>query len=120
MRDRLVQVLFGRLAALLLIGCIAGCAGSIRWGAAPRVDRLDGLKPGTSTTADVLLALGEPRGRGATRFSPDLPPRSTWFYELVESDGKNVKLKILVVFIDGQRYDGHFWFASTALVDVKE
>jgi len=105
-------------AAVLAVG-LAGCT-SVRYGAAPRIDRLHTLKPGASTTADILLALGEPRGRGMTRIAPDLPPRTIWFYELVESDGAKVNLKFLLVLVDGQRYDGHFWFASGTLVDVKE
>ncbi|MDD3450435.1 MAG: hypothetical protein PHF72_15585, partial [Gammaproteobacteria bacterium] len=74
-----------RTLLLLILALTAGC-GTMRYGVPPRVERLDALQPGLSTTADVLLRLGEPRGRGAVRLTPAEPVREVFLYEYVEAD----------------------------------
>jgi hypothetical protein len=89
----------------------AGCM-TLQYGWQPPVGLLKSLNPGISTSAEVLMVLGEPRGRGIVRYTRDTAPRKIWFYEYVETDGKAVKIKFLLVFFDKEVYDGHLWFFS--------
>ena len=99
------------LVGISLVGLLAGC--TIKFGSLPRTDHLDSLMVGVSNRADVLLALGEPRGNGVARLTTELAPRTIWFYEYFESPFTgSIDLKILVVFFDQDKYDGHFWFSS--------
>jgi len=84
----------------------------MEFGAPPNVDRLGGLTRGDSSKADVLLALGQPRGAGGALIEPGSEPADIWFYELVKTDGREVSVQILLVFFDGDSYDGHLWFRS--------
>ncbi len=109
---------------LLLCGMLSACMPTIKYGVQPKVDKLSTLKVGVSSRADILMALGEPRGRGAARFSDAAslkhgvePYHDIWFYEYVESDGENVQLKFLLVFVDKDHYNGHFWFSSSELME---
>jgi len=104
-----------RFTAAALAACLAGCM-TLESGVPPRVDRLSSLKVGLSTPSDVLQALGEPRGKGMSRMTPDLPPRDIWVYEHMSIDGKAANLKILMVFLYEGRYDGHFWFGSNLAI----
>jgi hypothetical protein len=103
----------GRAALVLaLLVITSGCASTIKVGLPPRTDQLDTLRLSESSRADVLLALGQPQGNGAVRFALG-PSRSIWFYDYTEVAGKVVGLKILLVFFEHDKYDGHLWFAST-------
>ena len=82
----------------------------------PQTQRLDELTIGESRQGDVLLALGQPRGKGAARVSSEVDPRTIWFYEYIESDGRAVRVKILLVFFNADVYDGHLWFSSVGEV----
>jgi len=85
--------------ALGLLAVLIGCYPTFRIGTPPRTNQLDTLKLGDSTKADVLLALGQPQGDGATRFAPGGPTlRTIWFYDYTESDAAVIALKILLVF----------------------
>jgi hypothetical protein len=64
-----------------------------------------------------LVALGEPRGHGAARFTPDTPSREIWYYEYTEAAGSKISLKFLLVFFDKERYDGYLWFSSEQLLE---
>jgi len=97
------------LVCLLLL---SGCLPTMKFGYPPRVENLSSLQPGVSTTKDILLSLGEPRGAGKAKFNPDMGPKTIWYYEYVESSGKTATLKFLLIFIDRDIYDGHLWFAS--------
>ena len=108
------------LVGLVFAGLLMGCAPTIKYGSPPRTDRLETLRPGVSSTADVLLALGEPRGHGVARFPVDPQPLKIWFYEYTEARGKRADLKILLVFFRQERYGGHLWFSSAELLDVVE
>jgi hypothetical protein len=112
------------IICLLMCGIISACMPTIKFGVQPRVDQLSTLKVGASSQADILMALGEPRGKGAARFSDAEslregiePYHDIWFYEYVETDGENVQLKFLLVFVDKDHYNGHFWFASSELME---
>jgi hypothetical protein len=101
----------GLAAAALAASTLMGCM-TLESGVPPRVDRLASLTVGQSTPSDILQTLGEPRGKGMSRMTPDLPARDIWVYEHMSSDGKAANLKILMVFLYDGRYDGHFWFGS--------
>jgi outer membrane protein assembly factor BamE (lipoprotein component of BamABCDE complex) len=95
------------LLALMVEGCM-----TLEYGVMPQTDRLDELSIGESRQGDVLLVLGQPRGKGAADVSPEYDRRTIWFYEYVESDGQAVRLKMLLVYFVGDVYDGHLWFSS--------
>ena len=94
--------------------------GTIEYGWLPRTDPLETLRPGASTKADVLLALGEPRGHGIARFHADQVSRDVWFYEFTHIESWRVHLKILVVFLHNERYDGHCWFSQAQTLEQKK
>lgn len=115
-----------RFLGVLLATALSACAPTVKYGVPPKVDRLSTLKVGSSSKADVLMTLGEPRGRGATRFSKLVSEKygladyhDIWFYEYLESDGKNVDLKFLLIFLDKDHYSGNFWFSSSELMEVE-
>ncbi len=95
---------------ILVVILLAGCA--VSYGFTPKVAGLKTLSPGVSTEADVLLVLGEPRGKGVSRLSPDMEARSAWFYEYVRGDGMTVDVRFLIVLFDKGVYDGYLWFFS--------
>ncbi len=96
----------------LLLMTLAGCAARLEIGAPPQFDRLAGLTPHISTRSDVLLAMGEPRGHGAARLNPALARQQVWMYEHSISEGKNIRLTMLLVFFSGEHYEGYMWFAD--------
>lgn len=100
------------VAGIAFLGLLTGCAPTMKYGSLPRTDRLETLRPGVSSTADVLLALGEPRGHGVARFPIDPLPLKIWFYEYTKAKGVRIDLKILLVFFRQERYGGHLWFSS--------
>lgn len=108
------------VVGLAFLGVLVSCAPSMKYGSPPRTGRLNALRPGVSSTADVLLALGEPRGHGVARFPVDPLPLKIWFYEYTEAQGGRIDLKILLVFFHQERYGGHLWFSSAQLLELKE
>jgi hypothetical protein len=109
-----------RLVLFIFLGLLAGCATTIKYGSPPKIKDLGTLKPGISSKADVLTALGEPRGNGSARLSSGPTPREIWFYEYTEAEGKRVGLQILLIFFDKELYDGHLWFSSGQLLEVTD
>jgi hypothetical protein len=93
-----------------------GCASSARFGTPPRVEDLATLAVGQSSPAEILLALGEPRGHGGARFPLDPVLRPVWFYEYVQAEGGHTDLSVLIIFLRDDRYDGHLWFSASQLV----
>jgi len=92
---------------------IRGLLGRIEYGWPPRTDPIETLRVGASSIGDVLLALGQPRGNGVVRFPVDPTPRQIWSYEQTRIDEEwRIHLKILLVFLRDERYDGHIWFSS--------
>lgn len=98
----------------------SGCATTISFGSMPRVDRLQVLKVGASSAGEVVAALGEPRGRGQSKFEADFPETQVWLYEYMQSDGRKAKLKMLLVFMHNDLYVGHMWFSSGQLVGATQ
>ena len=108
---------FARAAVTCLgFAMVTACSTTMSFGSAPQVDRLQALRTGSSTASEVRNALGEPRGRGQARFAVDVPEQQIWFYEYMQSDGRKVQLKMLLVFMDGDVYGGHIWFSSGQLL----
>lgn len=112
------------IIGLVLYGMLSACTPTIKFGVQPKIEKLSSLRVGVSSRADILIALGEPRGKGAARFSDAAslkygiePYHDIWFYEYVESDGENVQLKFLLVFVNRDHYNGHFWFSSSELME---
>ncbi len=105
------------LGGFILLCLLPGCMSTIKYGSPPLINHLETLKPGTSSKADVLMALGEPRGHGAARFTPDTALREIWYYEYTEFEEKRISLKFLLVFFDNQRYGGYLWFSSAGLLE---
>ena len=74
---------------------------------------LDGaLRPGESTRADVLAALGEPSGKGRAMLPIHPKPRTMWFYYYGEATMQDIRRVLLFVYFDGEKYDGYMWFSS--------
>ena len=101
----------GIFFSLAIMSCFPS---TVRYGFPPQIGKLNTLTPGTSTSADIVLALGQPRGDGVARFSVEPTPRQIYYYEYVEAgtySGK-VELSMLLIFVRDGRYDGHLWFSS--------
>lgn len=105
------------LGGFILLCLLPGCMPTIKYGSPPLVNHLETLKTGTSSKTDVLMALGEPRGHGAARFTPDTALREIWYYEYTEVREQRISLKYLLVFFDNERYGGYLWFSSAGLME---
>lgn len=108
-----------RLRTLLLAGTIValtGCATSMQIGKEPTIDRLDQLTINVSSAEQIEAVLGEPQGRGEVS-SPGFGLKEAWLYEVTRTDGKQARMRMLMVFIDDEThvYHGHLWFASGTL-----
>lgn len=108
------------IATTLWFGSVAACAPTVEYGVRPKTDALAKLTAAESTKEDIRLVLGEPRGRGVARFSQDPIPRNLWYYEYIRSDGQTIDLKVLIVLLKNDVYDGHFWFSSVDVLEVME
>jgi len=103
------------LLSLVLIFALAGAGcPTVRYGRVPPTARLEAdLTPRVSTKADVLRVLGPPRGYGRAQLRAAGTPRDTWFYEaIVAPPSGDVRIKFLLVYFDGEVFDGYFWFSS--------
>jgi hypothetical protein len=70
------------------------------------------LTPQVSTKEDVLRALGPPRGYGMANMLDVVGPRSIWYYESADVSIKELGVAMLLVFFDGELFDGYMWFSS--------
>jgi outer membrane protein assembly factor BamE (lipoprotein component of BamABCDE complex) len=114
----------GRQTLLKVVGTavlvtVTGCSTPpISDGRLAPTDKLTELTVGSSGKDDVRMALGEPRGPGATRHGRDRPDlRTIWYYEFVQIKGDQIGLKILLVFFDQEKYDGYLWFGANELFE---
>ena len=106
----------GLLLCILILVSLQAC--TYKFGILPDVSKLEKIQQGVSTKVDVLMLLGEPRGKGKTRFMATIPyPFDIWFYEYVQSDGKTIDVKYLLVFMDREVYQGYVWFSSKDLIE---
>ena len=99
-----------------MIVVLGGCATSMQMGKVPMVDRLGQLTIDVSTAEQIEATLGPPQGRGEIS-SPSFGLKEAWLYEVTNIDGKQARMRMLMVFIDDERrvYHGHLWFASGTL-----
>ena len=100
-----------RVWLLAALAALASACFPARAGFWPPTERLPELRPGISSKADVEALLGTALGRGAARFTPEMAPREAWIYGLLNFDGASMSVDegLLMVFFDGNHYDGHFW-----------
>lgn len=103
------------LTLLVALGALAGCI-TIEVGVRPKFDQLEKLTLRQSGERDVVAVLGEPSGKGFSRFPDDPVHRRIWSYEYIASTVPDVNTRILLVFFRENRYDGYMWFSSNALV----
>jgi hypothetical protein len=106
--------LYAHPAGLFIAAAIAallGCTSTL--GGRPNLEALGSLRRGESGAPEIVLAIGEPTGRGEWQFDPGSAPREVWAYEFSERgfSGDTDVLMLLVLLKDG-RYDGHLAFAG--------
>jgi hypothetical protein len=109
-----------KLSFIVFLAILTGCAPTLKYGSPPKVTNLESLQKGISTKADVLMALGEPRGKGALRFSEAPSQWEIWSYDYTEIEGGHVGFKLLLVFFAEKYYDGNLWFSAKDLLDKEE
>lgn len=96
---------------ILLMGTLtvlSGCSVAFNFGTPPRIDQLKLLRPGISNSTEIRRILGEPRGNGETYLS--IGHRTIWFYDSGQVDRDRTQIRYLLVFLDGETYDGYLWF----------
>ena len=86
----------------------------------PDTGRIGDLKVKSSTKADVLNALGPPRGGGRSQFPVEDSPRELWWYYYEEGTLKDSQRIFLFIFFDSNRYDGHLWFSTLPQIQPSE
>jgi hypothetical protein len=107
--------LYAHPAGLFIAAAIAallGCTSTL--GGRPNLEALGSLRRGESGAPEIVLAIGEPTGRGEWQFDPGSAPREVWAYEFSEIhklSGESDVLMLLVLLKDG-RYDGHLAFGG--------
>ncbi len=101
-----------RLAVLGLLPFFMTVACTVRMGNLVDVEGISRLEPGVSTKADVLEDLGPPPGYGMSRLAALGGARTIWFYEYQEGKSRSIRLQMLLVFFDGEKYAGHLWFSG--------
>jgi len=112
LRNRLLSLRLALVAATALF-LMAGCSIRVRMGYHPNIDALERtLRVGESTQSDVVLALGQPFGKGQLMFPTDPKPRTLWSYYYGEGDMEDARNLFLFVFFAQDRYDGYMWFSS--------
>ena len=107
----------GFVLAGLLALVLSGCASKAVYGTPPNTDLLGTLRPGQSSADEVKRVLGDPSGKGMVRTASMPGPETVWSYEFTEAEGKQVRLKLLLVFLVDNVYEGYLWFSSIQLVE---
>jgi hypothetical protein len=107
-------------AAALLALLTAACVNpAVTTGAFHNAARIQDLKRGVSTRADVQKLLGVPNGDGGALL-PGLavPRRDIWYYDDIEASAgptvngvmqMRLQMQMLAVFFNGDRFDGYLW-----------
>jgi hypothetical protein len=114
MPKRFSITLIAFVLGLWLVGCATP---PIEDGRLPPVEELSGLVVGASSVQDVRNALGAPRGSGKVRHSGNVEARDILFYEFVQIKGDQIGLKLLLVFLKDDIYDGHLWFGAHEFIE---
>lgn len=97
-----------RVLMYMIVLPVAGCSIAFDFGTPAKVVQLDNLRRGASSVADVRRLLGEPRGKGAVRLPVGY--RKLLLYDSGRFDQNRSHVRYLVVFLDGETYDGYYWF----------
>ena len=100
------------LTVVIFTAALQGCSTKITYGTIPNTEALGSLSVGISRAPEVEQVLGKPRGKGSAFFESVGEPREIWSYEYTESEGSQIRLKMLLVFMNGQIFDGYLWFSS--------
>lgn len=103
------------LLSLLATACVGVGEVRVLAGNRPNIERLESsLRLGESTREHVLAVLGEPSGRGRAMFPPDPSGRAVtiWSYRYIEGTVRDPRGTYLLVFFDGDRYEGYLWYSS--------
>ena len=107
---------FTRLSLIVVIFVFVtgGCGNiQVRIGQVTKIELLESsLRIGESTSPDVILALGQPFGKGRFMFPIDPKPRTMWTYYYGKGDLHDGRGMYLFVFFDQGKYDGYMWFSS--------
>lgn len=121
-RNRWVRSCAAGLACLLSL-LAAGCGDKYYVGTRPVTAALETtLRPGESTPAEVIAALGKPSGRGSVMLPVlDKQARESWTYYFEKGHVKaaqggrldvDMRHTFLFVYFDDGIYDGYLWFSS--------
>lgn len=99
---------------------VGGCATtpSFTTGIPPKVEALERLQKGSSTPAEIVRALGQPMGTGATLMP--VGRADLWFYAYTEVEGNKTRINYLLIYLVEDRYDGYLWFDATSKVARRE
>jgi hypothetical protein len=105
-----------RLCTFVLCGAVVGCTALwTKTGVRPNIAVLEAeLRLGESTQEDVRYFLGTPYGQGRDMLPTLTAARSTWVYYYAEESASTSRYVLLLVFFDGERYDGYLWFSCLA------
>lgn len=120
LRCRFSRSVMRSLVMCFVLGLVAGCGTppTIDFGRPAPVDGFAKLQPGLSTSSDVRALLGPPAGDGASRHMGQEKIRTLWFYEYGRIKDDKIALKIILVFFNGDIYEGHMWFSSKELIKL--
>lgn len=115
---RVVKRLSVILAGFLMFWFLGACGvfNASHYGSPIRSEHIASLQPGVSTISDILLMLGEPRGRGMARLSSAQPLTTVWVYEQTDSEDTFVgrtRRHLALFFFKDNLYDGHIEFSYT-------
>ena len=99
------------LTVMILACALIGCVNMGTTGQPVKPDPLSQMQLNISSKGQVRALLGEPRGRGGSQAGPDKPPQEIWFYHYMVFTYP-VKMEMLLVFFEADRYNGHLWFSS--------
>lgn len=102
-----------RIIGFVVVAVLTGCTAPI--GRPLPTNRIARLTRGVSTPQDVLLTLGEPRGSGAARNAAMTEPLVVWSYEHTELEHNTMRLRILLIFFQKEKYNGYLWFSNDQL-----
>ncbi len=111
---------------LVWVSLLSSCSMPIKIGRMPNtVSLVSALQQKQSTKEDVFKLLGLPQGYGMMRLSKLSNPRVVWFYEGMEGistlsgSDSTINGKMLLIFFDGEKYDGYMWFPLSLTMQYK-
>jgi hypothetical protein len=117
------KILWQRLAVLIAWSvAVASCTPPASTGAFRNSGVLETqLHRGVSTKADVQALLGVPNGPGSTQI-PALGssvPREIWYYEDIALAGSAMRMQMILVFFNGNTFDGYLWTTGAGATEIK-